>query len=131
MLATYAGYGVGVLLWLGLSSLTGFSLGSILLFVLFVTHALVGAVELGTDGWIQNITGNILSSEQGKYCLCSPRLSCLDCDSVLTLIEKNIGLSPVGLVDRVCGTRLHRPQSHEPCRRILHGDLGSYGVRTW
>ena len=46
--------------------LTRFSLGSFLLFVLFVTHALVGAVELGTDGWIQNITGNILTSEQGK-----------------------------------------------------------------
>ncbi len=34
--------------------------GSFLLFVLFVAHLLIGAVELGTDGWIQNITGNIL-----------------------------------------------------------------------
>ena len=45
---------------------TNFSVGSLLLFVLFVTHALVGAVELGTDGWIQNITGNILTPAQGK-----------------------------------------------------------------
>ena len=42
------------------------AVGAFLLFVLFITHALVGAVELGTDGWIQNITGNILTSEQGK-----------------------------------------------------------------
>jgi hypothetical protein len=35
-----------------------------LLFVLLVTHVLVGAVELGTDGWIQNITGNILTTER-------------------------------------------------------------------
>ena len=45
---------------------TNFSIGSLLLFVLFMTHALVGAVELGTDGWIQNITGNILTPAQGK-----------------------------------------------------------------
>ena len=45
---------------------TNFSVGSLLLFVLFITHALVGAVELGTDGWIQNITGNILTPAQGK-----------------------------------------------------------------
>ena len=31
------------------------------LFVLFVTHTLVGAVELGTDGWIQNIEDAILA----------------------------------------------------------------------
>ena len=47
--------------------ITKFSIGSFLLFVLFITHALVGAVELGTDGWIQNITGNLFTSEQGKY----------------------------------------------------------------
>ena len=32
--------------------MTKFSIGSLLLFVLFIAHALVGAVELGTDGWI-------------------------------------------------------------------------------
>ena len=46
--------------------ITKFSIGSFLLFVLFIAHALVGAVELGTDGWIQNITGNILTSERGQ-----------------------------------------------------------------
>lgn len=32
------------------------------LIVLLITHAMVGYVELGTDSWIQNITGAILSS---------------------------------------------------------------------
>src|SRR5688500_9336976 len=35
---------------------TNFSIGSLLLFVLFMTHALIGAVEFGTAGWIQNTT---------------------------------------------------------------------------
>lgn len=37
-----------------------------LLLLLLVIHALLGYVELGTDSWISNITGNILASrEQG------------------------------------------------------------------
>ena len=40
----------------------------ILLFLL-VIHALVGYVELGTDSWISNITGNILASPQNGLLL--------------------------------------------------------------
>ena len=40
-------YGIAGLLLLGIAIITGFSIGSWLLFVLFVTHALVGAVEIG------------------------------------------------------------------------------------
>jgi len=36
-----------------------------LLAVLLVIHALVGYVELGTDSWINKITGNILNSSMG------------------------------------------------------------------
>ncbi|HSI15780.1 MAG TPA: MFS transporter [Chthoniobacter sp.] len=36
-----------------------------LLLVLLVIHALLGYVELGTDSWISNITGNIVGSKQG------------------------------------------------------------------
>ena len=46
--------------------MTRFSIGAWLLFILFIAHALIGSVELGTDGWIQNITGNILTPAQGK-----------------------------------------------------------------
>ncbi|MFM8359777.1 MAG: MFS transporter [Verrucomicrobiota bacterium] len=35
-----------------------------LLLVLLFIHALVGYVELGTDSWISNITGNIMASPQ-------------------------------------------------------------------
>ncbi len=62
----YLCWGVAFVLLLIVGIKTNFSIGSLLLFVLFVTHALVGAVELGTDGWIQNITGNILTPAQGK-----------------------------------------------------------------
>ena len=60
-------YGISGVLLLAVAVITKFSLGSFLLFVLFVTHAMVGTVELGTDGWIQNITGNLFSSEEGKW----------------------------------------------------------------
>ena len=40
----------------------------LLLLLLFI-HALVGYVELGTDSWISNITGNILASPQNGLLL--------------------------------------------------------------
>ena len=40
-----------------------------LLLVLLFVHALVGYVELGTDSWISNITGNILASPQNGLLL--------------------------------------------------------------
>ena len=36
-----------------------------LLILLLVIHAMLGYVELGTDSWISNITGNIVGSKQG------------------------------------------------------------------
>src|SRR5262245_9702480 len=53
------GYAIGGGLLVAIAVLTRFSPGALVLFVLFVAHALVGAVELGTDNWISNITGNI------------------------------------------------------------------------
>jgi len=40
-----------------------------LLLLLLVIHAMLGYVELGTDSWISNITGNILSSRSGGLLL--------------------------------------------------------------
>jgi len=77
---------------------TNFSAGSLLLFVLFVTHALVGAVELGTDGWIQNITGNILSSQEGKFLFVFTSLIMFGLRFCSHFIEKKLGLSPVGIL---------------------------------
>ncbi|MHB8520287.1 MAG: MFS transporter [Limisphaerales bacterium] len=87
----------GVLLII-VAVMTRFSWGAWLLFVLFVAHALVGAVELGTDGWIQNITGHILTPEQGKilFVFTSALMFCLR--FCANFIEKTLKLSPVGLL---------------------------------
>jgi MFS family permease len=60
----YVGYGCAAGLWLLFGGITGFTLGPVLLAVLLIIHALVGYVELGTDSWIANITGNIMASPQ-------------------------------------------------------------------
>jgi MFS family permease len=77
---------------------TNFSVGSLLLFVLFITHALVGAVELGTDGWIQNITGNILTPAQGKILFVFTSLLMFSLRFCADFIEKNLKVSPIGLL---------------------------------
>ena len=56
------GWGVAGLIWLGFAYVTKFALGSLILGVLYLLHALVGYVELGTDSWITNITERVLNS---------------------------------------------------------------------
>jgi MFS family permease len=96
--ATYVGYGIGFVLLIIVGVVTNFSMGSVLLFVLFVTHALVGAVELGTDGWIQNITGNLFTSEQGKALFLWTSAIMFGLRFCAHFIETKLGLSPVGLL---------------------------------
>ncbi len=96
--AKIIGYGIGGILLIAVNVMTKFSLGSILLFVLFVTHALVGAVELGTDGWIQNITGNIFTSEQGKYLFIWTSAIMFGLRFCAHFIETHLKLSPIGLL---------------------------------
>ncbi len=74
------------------------SFGAIILFVLFVTHALVGAVELGTDGWIQNITGNILTPTEGKILFVFTSFIMFSLRFCADFIEKKLGLSPLGIL---------------------------------
>ncbi len=96
--ASYIGYAVGGACLIGVGVLTRFSVGSFLLFTLFVTHALVGAVELGTDSWIQNITGNILTSQEGKWLFVFTSLLMFGLRFCAEFIEKKLGLSPVGIL---------------------------------
>jgi MFS family permease len=96
--AKVAGYVVGGILVIAVGIMTRFSMGSVLLFVLFVTHALVGAVELGTDGWIQNITGNLFTSEQGKYLFMWTSAIMFGLRFCANFIEKKLGVSPIGLL---------------------------------
>src|SRR5262249_15990199 len=87
----------GVLL-IAVALLTNFSIGSFILFTLFVAHALVGAVELGTDNWIQNITGNLLTSEQGRWLFVFTSFLMFTLRFCADFIEKRIGLSPGGIL---------------------------------
>ncbi len=95
---TYISIGVGVVVWLAFSNLSKWAMGAGLLFVLFITHALVGAVELGTDGWIQNITGNILSPQQGRILFIFTSAMMLALRFCTNWIERNLKLSPVGIL---------------------------------
>jgi MFS family permease len=87
---------LGLLLVVGVK--TSFAIGSILLFVLFIAHLLVGAVELGTDGWIQNITGNILTSAQGKILFVFTSLLMFALRFCADFIERHLKISPIGLL---------------------------------
>ncbi len=91
-------YAMGAVILGAVAVITGFSIGAWLLFVLFVTHALVGAVELGTDGWIQNITGNILTPKEGKILFVYTSIFMFALRFCAHFIEKNLKISPVGLL---------------------------------
>ena len=97
-LSSTVAYIISGVLLLAVALITKFSLGSILLFVLFVTHSLVGAVELGTDGWIQNITGNLFTVEQGKYLFMWTSALMFGLRFCAHFIEKTLKLSPIGLL---------------------------------
>ncbi len=92
------GYGIGFVLLVIIGVITRFSIGSVLLFVLFIAHLLIGSVELGTDGWIQNITGNILSPSEGKLLFVFTSLVMFGLRFSAHFIEKTLKLSPVGLL---------------------------------
>ena len=88
--------GLGTLFWIGKA--TSFAVGHWLIFVLFITHGLVGAVELGTDGWMQNITGAILSEKEGKILFVITSLGMFLLRFCAHFIEKKLGLNPIGLL---------------------------------
>jgi MFS family permease len=93
-----ASWGIGLVLLAVVGVLTKFSVGSFLLFVLFITHALIGAVELGTDGWIQNITGNILTPDQGKILFVFTSMLMFALRFCAHFIESKLKISPIGLL---------------------------------
>ena len=97
-LPAVAAYAMGGVILAAVAVITGFSIGAWLLFVLLVTHVLVGAVELGTDGWIQNITGNILSPSQGKILFVYTSMFMFALRFCAHFIEKSLKISPIGLL---------------------------------
>jgi len=97
-LSNTVAYAISGALLLSIGVLTKFSIGSLLLFVLFIAHAMVGAVELGTDSWVQNITGNILTPEQGKILFIWTSAIMFFLRFCADFIEKKLKLSPVGIL---------------------------------
>ena len=92
------GYAVGGLTVIAVGVLTKGSIGSFLLFTLFITHALIGSVELGTDQWIQFITGNLFTSEQGKYLFLWTSAIMFGLRFSAHWIENTLKISPVALL---------------------------------
>lgn len=86
------------LLLITVGVITRFSIGSLLLFVLFITHAMIGAVELGTDGWIEAITGNLFTPEQGKVLFIWTSAIMFGLRFCAHWIETKLGLSPIGIL---------------------------------
>jgi len=93
-----AAYGLAGVLLIVVAVMTRFAIGAWLLFVLYITHALIGAVELGTDGWIQNITGNILTPGEGKILFVFTSAIMFSLRFCADFIERNLKLSPVGIL---------------------------------
>ena len=91
-------FGIAFLLWLAVGGFTKWSTGAWLLAALLVAHLLVGSVELGTDSWISNITGNILSTAIGKWLFVYTSLIMFLLRFCADFIERKIGLSPVGIL---------------------------------
>jgi len=97
-LPTLAAVIIAGALLVGLGATFRWAVGAFLIFVLFITHALVGAVELGTDQWIQNITGNMFSEEQGRYLFIFTSAIMFALRFCADWIEDKLGLSPVGIL---------------------------------
>ena len=92
------GWAVGGALLIAVGVITRFSIGSLLLFVLFITHALVGAVELGTDGWIESITGNLFTAKEGKALFIWASAIMFGLRFCAHFIESKLGFSPIGIL---------------------------------
>jgi MFS family permease len=96
-LPQWAGYSVAGVLVVVAGVATNFAIGSVLLFVLFLTHLLIGAVELGTDFWAPDITENLTAPQFGTVVF-------LWTSSVMFALRfcagwiERCGLSPVGLL---------------------------------
>jgi len=97
-LSNTAGLAITIALVMGLGLTMGWTFGSLLLFVLFVTHAIVGAVELGTDSWIEAITGNLFTADQGKALFIWTSAIMFGLRFCAHFIETKLGLSPIGIL---------------------------------
>ena len=88
--------GIGFLAWVAI--ITKFAMGHWMLFVLFLAHAIVGSLELGTDSWIEAINGTILSPSQGKILFIFASAMMFGLRFCAHWIENTLKLSPLALL---------------------------------
>jgi hypothetical protein len=88
--------GLGFLGWVAV--ITKFAFGHWLLFVLFIAHAIVGSLELGTDSWIEAINGNILTPAQGKILFIFASAMMFGLRFCAHWIESKLKLSPIAIL---------------------------------
>jgi MFS family permease len=94
----YISAAVGAGVFLAFSGTSRWSVGAPLLFVLFIVHAMVGAVELGTDGWIQNIEGAILTPKEATWLFIFTSALMFVLRFCGHFIEHKLGIKPVGIL---------------------------------
>jgi len=94
----YISAGLGAAVLLAFAGASRWTIGAPLLFVLFVTHALVGTVELGTDSWIQKIEDTILAPGAGTYLFIYTSALMFALRFCGHFIEHKLGLKPVGIL---------------------------------
>ena len=78
--------------------MTNFAIGSWLLFVLFIAHAMIGAVELGTDSWIQKIANTLFGEGKGNWLFIYASCLMFSLRFCANFIEKRLKLSPIGIL---------------------------------
>jgi len=94
---------IGIAVAMAFGGAAKWTMGAGLLFVLFIVHTLVGAVELGTDGWIQNIEDTILAPGDGTKLFIYTSLLMFALRFCGHFIEHTLGLKPIGIL-LVCAT---------------------------
>ncbi len=88
--------GVGFVAWVAI--ITQFALGHWMIFVLFITHAIIGSLELGTDSWIENINGTILTAKQGTILFIFASAMMFALRFCSHWIESKLKLSPIAIL---------------------------------
>jgi MFS transporter, DHA2 family, metal-tetracycline-proton antiporter len=68
------------------------------LFMLFIAHAIIGSLELGTDSWIENINGTILTAKQGTILFIFASAMMFGLRFCSHWIESRLKLSPVAIL---------------------------------
>src|ERR1041385_3673193 len=94
----YISGALGGVVLLAFAGTSRWAVGAPLLFVLLIVHSLVGAVELGTDLWIQNIEDTILAPGDGTKLFIFTSALMFALRFCGNFIEHKLGLKPVSIL---------------------------------